>query len=125
IVCTHQRFCTNTRRVGSRDPTLFHHLITMSQMDTSEVFYIMAKQCDIAGTYTLLMDSASSHWFALNVDAAPDQHVFTHLSLSTGQTSSGKIQYTVWYLKTLHGSRVGVSLVEYHPSDQGFAHARV
>jgi hypothetical protein len=97
----------------------------MSQTDTSEVFYILAKQRDIAGTYTLLMDSASSRWFALNIDAAPDQHVFTHLSLSMGQTPSGKIQYTVWYLKALHSSRVGVSLVEYHPSDQDFARTRV
>ena len=67
----------------------------------------MAKQRDVAGTYNLLMDSASSRWFALNIDAAPDQHVFTHLVFEGPS------------------SRVGVSLVEYHPSDQGFARARV
>lgn len=106
---------------------LHHRLILMSQLNTStsEIFYIMAKQRDIALTYTHLMDSSASRWFLLTVDAAPDEHTFVHLSLSKGETSSGKIEYTLWHSMGQYSRRVGVGLVEYNPSDKDFNHGRV
>ena len=100
----------------------------MSQPDTSEAFYVMAKQSDVAVTYTLLMDSESSRWFALNVYATKDQHMFVHLSLSKGELSFRNIRYTLWHLKSEQGHRarrVGVDMVEYKPSDTDFDRCRV
>jgi hypothetical protein len=90
----------------------------MSHVNSSEVFYLMARERDIAASYTLSMDSAESRWFAFTIDAARHQHAFVHLSLLKGGAPSGKIPYTLWYFKGPHNDRrIGVSLVEYKASD--------
>jgi hypothetical protein len=93
----------------------------MSQLEASEVFYLMAQERDITATYTVSMDSAESRWFAFTVDAARHQHTFVHLSLLKEDKPSGKIPYTVWHFKGAHSDRrIGLSLVEYKPSDKDF-----
>jgi hypothetical protein len=87
----------------------------------SQLFYIMAQERNITAAYTLSMDSAESRWFAFTIDAAYHQHAFVHLSLLKGDTPSGNIPYTLWHFNGPHNDRrVGLSLVEYKPSDNDF-----
>jgi hypothetical protein len=94
----------------------------MSQPATSEVYYKMGKQTDVTATYTLSLDTHSSdQWSALNVYGRPDQHAFVQLSLlKETSTTSGFVKYVLWHFKGEPGKRVGVSFVEYDPSDKEF-----
>lgn len=103
-----------------------HPLIVMSEVNRSEVFYMMAHNQDIIATHTLSMDSAESRYFSFTIDAARRQHAFVHLAVMKGGPPSGKISYTLWYFKGPHNNRrIGVSLMEYQPSETAFDDAIV
>ena len=118
------------QRLWSRDlqgvrwliPLLSFAIVIMSQPTTSEVFYKMGKQTDVAATYTLSLDTHSrDQWFVLNVYGRPDQHAFVQLSLlKEPSTTSGSVKYVLWHFKGEPGRRVGVSFVECDSSDNEF-----
>ena len=98
----------------------------MSEVNGSELFYMMAHDRDIIATHTLYMDSAESRYFSFTIDAVRCQHAFVHLAVMKGGPPSGKISYTLWYFKGPHNPcRIGVNLMEYKPSETAFNDAIV
>jgi hypothetical protein len=99
----------------------------MSQANPSEteVFYKLAKQSEVGGTYTLSMDGGRSCWFVIKIYRGADQHAFAHLSLLKREGLYGKVQYVLWHFNSQHSQGVGVSLVEYEPSDKNIDPTKV
>jgi hypothetical protein len=98
--------------------TIFLTIMSQPNLSNTEAFYKLAKDRDIQATYNLSMEEGKSRWFLIKIYRGADQHTFAHLSLLKSEALYGRVQYVLWHFNSQHSKGVGVSLVEYEPSNK-------